>query len=100
MSGFRIRGRPSLPPTTTTLALSLSLISMFVNITETAESRQALSRVRQETIRQARELMDHQIALAQDVASMLGKSTAHSELLLESLIGLADADTPDQGPTP
>ncbi len=72
-------------------------VGIFVNITDTAASRRQLDDLRQQTIAQARELLDHQITLAQNIACMLGESTAQGEELVANLMKLAGAnplDTP------
>ncbi|MCY2925879.1 MAG: 4Fe-4S binding protein, partial [Planctomycetota bacterium] len=70
-------------------------VGIFVNITDTAASRRQLDDLRQQTIAQARELLDHQITLAQNIACMLGESTAQGEELVANLMKLAGANSLD-----
>jgi hypothetical protein len=46
--------------------------------------------LRSQTVIQARELLDHQIEMAQRLAQFLGESTAKGEDLVEKLMLLAD----------
>lgn len=78
-------------------------VGIFVNISDTAASRRQLDDLRQQTIAQARELLDHQITLAQNIACMLGESTAQGEGLVANLMKLAGAnplDLPGPGTPP
>lgn len=68
---------------------------IFVNITNTRESQEKLDQLREQTIMQARELLDHQISMAQEIARSLGESTAHGEALVENLMKLA-LDKPEK----
>ena len=47
---------------------------------------------------QARELLDHQINMAQTIAKFLGDSTAQSEGLLEKLMLVAGDESADSDP--
>jgi uncharacterized Fe-S cluster-containing protein len=64
-------------------------VGIFVNITDSRENQQKLERMKGETIRQARELLDHQIRMAQGIAKYLGESTAQSEELVQNILDLA-----------
>ncbi len=44
---------------------------------------------------QARELLQHQVEMAQTIAKYLGESTGQSEALLERLMTLAGGSTPE-----
>ncbi|MCY2929057.1 MAG: 4Fe-4S binding protein [Planctomycetota bacterium] len=70
-------------------------VGIFVNVSDTAASRRQLDDLRQQTIAQARELLDHQITLAQNIACMLGESTAQGEELVANLMKLAGANSLD-----
>jgi PAS domain S-box-containing protein len=61
-------------------------VGIFVDITKTRASRQELDRLRAQTVKQARELIDHQIRLAETIARSLGESTAQGEDLIEKLL--------------
>lgn len=64
-------------------------VGIFVNITKTRAQKERLDALRAQTVMQARELLEHQINMAQTIAGFLGESTAQSEGLLERLITLA-----------
>ena len=62
-------------------------VGIFVNITNSRDNQAKLELLRAETIRQAEELLDHQIKMAQSIARLLGESTARGEELVEKLLG-------------
>ena len=67
-------------------------VGIFVNITQTEESRRRLDTLKASTATQARELLEHQIEMAQKIASYLGESTAQGEALVEKLLELTGAE--------
>ncbi|HEX7491788.1 MAG TPA: [Fe-Fe] hydrogenase large subunit C-terminal domain-containing protein [Candidatus Limnocylindrales bacterium] len=64
-------------------------VGIFVDMTTSRSDQQQLELMRTQTIAQAQELLDHQIAMAQQMAEFLGESTARGEVLVESLLTLA-----------
>ncbi len=64
-------------------------VGIFVNITHSQASQEKLTQLRAQTILQARELMEHQISMAQQIGKFLGESTARGEALVENLMRLA-----------
>jgi PAS domain S-box-containing protein len=64
-------------------------VGIFVNITHSQANEQKLDQLRAQTIMQARELMEHQITMAQKIGQFLGESTAKGEALVENLMRLA-----------
>ncbi len=64
-------------------------VGIFVNITRSQASEKQLERLRSDTVRQAKDLMEHQVLVAQQMAQFLGESTARSEELVRNLINLA-----------
>ncbi len=73
------------------------LVGIFVNITNLRENQKQLDALRRQTVQQARELLDHQVSMAQRIAEYLGESTAQGEQLLEQLMEITrdpyDAET-------
>jgi len=67
-------------------------VGIFVNITSTQTNQQKLDRLRAQTVLQARELLEHQIQMAENLAKYLGESTAKGEDLVEKLMVLADEE--------
>ena len=65
-------------------------VGFFVDITESKSDQEKLEKLRAQTIVQAQELLDHQVAIAQQLAQFLGESTAKGEILVENLVKLAD----------
>lgn len=64
-------------------------VGIFMNITTARKSQEELDRLRHQTLRQARELLEHQVSMAQRMAEFLGESTAKGEDLAEKLMELA-----------
>jgi len=71
-------------------------IGIYVNITQTEQSRERLDALRAKTAQRARDLMEHQIAMAQQMAKSLGESTAQEEALVESLLDLVTETEPGE----
>ncbi len=61
-------------------------VGMFINITSSNLNAERLRQVKDETVRQARELYAHQIEMAKTFANFLGEYTAKGEQLVEKLI--------------
>ena len=68
------------------------LVGIFVNITGSRHNQETLDRVRAETINQARDLLQHQLDMAETIARALGESTARGESLVEKLLSLAEEE--------
>lgn len=68
-------------------------VGIFVNITKTHQDKEQLDKLRAQTVMQARELLEHQVHMAQTIAKFLGQSTAQSEGLVEKLMLLAGDET-------
>lgn len=64
-------------------------VGIFVNITHSRTSQQQLDRLRAETVVQARDLLEHQLKMADTIARALGEATARGEDLVEKLVRLA-----------
>ena len=65
-------------------------VGIMVNVTNHRASQQKLDHLRSQTVIQARELLEHQIEMAQRLAQFLGESTARGESLVENLMLLTD----------
>lgn len=63
-------------------------VGIFVNITSSLANEEKLKELRSETARQARELLEHQVQMAQKMAQFLGESTARGEDLVRNMIML------------
>ncbi|MHB8997727.1 MAG: [Fe-Fe] hydrogenase large subunit C-terminal domain-containing protein [Armatimonadota bacterium] len=70
---------------------------IFVNITSTHDSQTKLTELRTQTLEQARELLEHQISMAQKMAQFLGESTAQGEQLVENLMEMTGQDEEKDG---
>ncbi len=60
-------------------------VGIFVNITHSRASQEKLSHLRAQTVQQAQQLLEHQVAMAQQIARLLGDSAARGEMLVEHL---------------
>lgn len=69
---------------------SKQLIGIFDNVTETQKSQGELKKIKVDTVLQAQELIDHQIEMAQEMASFLGESVSKGEMLMNKLINSID----------
>jgi iron only hydrogenase large subunit-like protein/uncharacterized Fe-S cluster-containing protein len=74
-------------------------VGIFVNITRMQADKKKLDHLRGQTVIQARELLEHQISMAQTIAKFLGESSAQSEGLLDKLMLMAgdEAETEPEG---
>ncbi|MEN6498611.1 MAG: [Fe-Fe] hydrogenase large subunit C-terminal domain-containing protein, partial [Thermoguttaceae bacterium] len=70
-------------------------VGIFVNVTHTRTSQQKLDNLRAQTILQARELLQHQLQMAEQIARFLGDSTARGEDLVEKLMLLTEEEGDD-----
>lgn len=68
------------------------LVGIFVNITSSRQSMEELAKLRHSTIQQAREMLEHQVKMAQELARYLGESTARGETIIENLVKLTESD--------
>lgn len=62
------------------------LIGIFVDITKEHEQREKLALVKGETLTKAQEVIDKQMRVAQEIAGLLGETTAETKVLLTKLI--------------
>ena len=66
-------------------------VGIFVNVTKSHDDEEKLRRLRSDTVMQAQELLEHQLAMAQQMARFLGESTAQGEALVRNLMRVAGA---------
>ncbi|MBU2553135.1 MAG: 4Fe-4S binding protein [Bacteroidetes bacterium] len=69
---------------------SNQMVGIFVDITDTFMTREKLKEVKRDTLLQARELIDHQVDMAQEIARFLGESSARGEMLMKKLMSAID----------
>ena len=65
------------------------LIGIFANITKTKEDEDRISRMRSETLANAERVIEQQMRMAQEIASILGETTSETRVLLRKLTDLA-----------
>ena len=61
-------------------------VGIFMNITTLQKNETQLDQLRQHTVKQARELLEQQVRMAETIAMSLGENTARAESLLETLM--------------
>lgn len=61
-------------------------VGIFVNITNLEVNQKRLDEIKTQTVRQASELLEHQIDMAQRMAKFLGEYTARGEELVKNLM--------------
>jgi len=68
------------------LPVEKQFVGIFMNITTLQKNETQLDQLRQQTVKQARELLEQQVRMAEAIASSLGENTARAESLLETLM--------------
>lgn len=71
-------------------------VGIFVDVTRSQANKLELDELRMKTVEQARQLMEHQIGIAQMMAKLIGESTAKGEALVQKLMELAGDSKPDE----
>jgi iron only hydrogenase large subunit-like protein/uncharacterized Fe-S cluster-containing protein len=64
------------------------LIGIFVDITQEKKQRERFSRVTDETLEKAQEVINKQMKVAQEIAGLLGETTAETKVQLTKLMNL------------
>lgn len=72
-----------------------TIVGIFTDITQEENNRQELERVKSETITTCQEVIDHQMRIAQEIASLLGETTAETKIGLNKLKKLVLSDGGD-----
>jgi len=75
-----------------TLPAEKQFVGIFMNITTLQKNETQLDQLRQQTVTQARELLEQQVRMAETIASCLGENTARAESLLEILMDNAQRE--------
>ncbi|KAF0197424.1 MAG: putative PAS/PAC sensor protein [Bacillota bacterium] len=67
-------------------------MGVFTDITQMEEQAKALAKVRHETLEKAQEVINKQMSVAQEIASLLGETTAESKMLLVKLMKVVQGE--------
>lgn len=67
-------------------------MGVFTDITQLEEQSKALAKVRHETLEKAQEVINKQMRVAQEIASLLGETTAESKMLLLKLMKVVQGE--------
>ena len=62
------------------------VVGIFTDITEQIEQKREMEKLRRETVGRAQEVIQQQMRVAQEIAGLLGETTAQTKLLLTKLI--------------
>ena len=68
---------------------------VIVNISEEERSRREFERVKQETLQRAQEVIMRQMHTAQEIAGLLGETTADTKVLLTEVVNLVKKEELD-----
>lgn len=69
-----------------------TIVGIFTDVTEEENNRLEFERVKKETISTCQEVIDHQMRIAQEIASLLGETTAETKIGLNKLKKLVLSD--------
>ena len=67
-------------------------VGIFINITKTDRDKEKLHEIKKQTLIKAKELLEHQIKAAQQMAVFLGESTAQGEEIVNELLRISEKD--------
>ncbi|MDR5659983.1 [Fe-Fe] hydrogenase large subunit C-terminal domain-containing protein [Serpentinicella sp. ANB-PHB4] len=62
-----------------------TLVGVFTDITQSEKNREELERVKVETVTTCQDVIEHQMRVAQEIASLLGETTAETKVGLNKL---------------
>ena len=68
------------------------IVGIFLDITKEQQQTQELAKLKEETLAKANEVIENQMRVAQEVASLLGETTAETQILLSRLIKLIEQE--------
>ncbi len=68
------------------------VIGLYTDITDETARHQKMMNVKAETLGKARTVIENQMRVAQEIAGLLGETTAETKVLLTRLIGLYDEE--------
>jgi PAS domain-containing protein len=68
------------------LPVEKQFVGIFMNVTTLQKNETQLDQLRQQTVKQARELLEQQVRMAETIAMCLGENSARAESLLETLM--------------
>ncbi len=69
-----------------------NFVGVYSDITSIQLTQKKLANVKNKTVKQAKELLDHQIEMSLHIAKFLGESTAKSEELVERLLSVYEKE--------
>lgn len=65
------------------------IVGIFVDVTESTLNREKLAVLHREALQRSRELLQHQVQMAQDITRLIAEHTARGEELVKSLVEAA-----------
>ena len=72
------------------------IVGMFIDMTSVFQNQKEMDDLKKNTVLQARQLLNHQIMIAQKIVDFLGESTAQSELLVKKLSEYSNPNLPEK----
>lgn len=73
------------------------IIGIFIDITLEQKQTQELAKLKEETLHKANEVIEKQMRVAQEIAGLLGETTAETQILLSRLIKLIEQEEGSSG---
>ena len=67
-------------------------IGFYLNLSKSEPDTNQLELIREQMVHQAKEILQHQVEFAQNLAQYLGESTAESEVLVRRMIDMYEED--------
>ena len=68
------------------LEKSQLLMGVFVDLTKEKEREVLMEQIKEETLEKAQQVINNQMRVAQEIASLLGETTAETKVLLDKLM--------------
>jgi uncharacterized Fe-S cluster-containing protein len=69
------------------------LMSVIVDLSREKEQEKKLEEIREKTIERAQQVINNQMRVAQEIASLLGETTAETKVLLNALIKILKGES-------
>ncbi len=70
------------------------IVGIFVDVTESTLNREKLAALHREAVARSRDLLQHQLRMAQDITRLLAEQTARGEEIVKSLMEAASPESP------
>ena len=72
------------------------LMGVFVDLTKDKEREALMEQIKEETLEKAQQVMNNQMRVAQEIASLLGETTAETKVLLNKLMRILRGESMEE----